>query len=408
MKVLTLNCGSSSIKFSVIDTDLDIIERNEDKILVKGQIEKIGLPGTLITYEVPGKDVYKTALSIFDHQDALHKIARMLTTEETKIFDRVEDIEAVGHRIVHGGEIFSTSVKIDERVEKEIENCIEFAPLHNPHNLKGYRVAKSIFRKAPHVAIFDTGFHHTMPDYAYIYALPYVFYQKYKIRRYGFHGSSHRFVSFRVACILGTKREKFKIITIHLGNGCSICAIDRGRSVDTSMGFTPVEGLVMGTRGGDLDPAVILHIISREEITLQEADTLLNKHSGLYGVSGISSDLREILKAMNEGNYRARLAVDIFCYRLKRYISAYMGVLEGADIIVFTGGIGENAAIIREKSIQGLEFMGIRLDKEKNNKALGIESCISDEHSKVMIFVIPTNEELVIARDTVRCIMGII
>ncbi|RMH69502.1 MAG: acetate kinase [Gemmatimonadetes bacterium] len=410
MKILTLNCGSSSIKFDVIETDLELIQQGADYSIVRGLVEKIGLPGSQIRYTYNGES-YKDVVEILDHTEALKKIIDVLTGDSPHILESLEEIAGVGHRLVHGAEVFSKSILIDEEVEKQVDECSEFAPLHNPQNLKGVRIAKEFFPNVAHVGVFDTGFHHSMPPYAYIYPLPYYFYRKYKIRRYGFHGTSHRFVSFRVGQLIGIPREKLKIITVHLGNGCSICAIDHGKSVDTSMGITPLEGLMMGTRTGDLDPAVILHIMAKEDLSLHQADTMMNKHSGLYGVSGISNDLREIIEVMDnetEGVNRARLAFDMFCYRVKKYISAYMGVLGGADVVVFTGGIGENAWQVREVATHGLDFMGIRIDPVQNREILGREGDITAEGATVRTFVVPTNEELVIARDTVRCMEGVL
>jgi acetate kinase len=296
---------------------------------------------------------------------------------------------------------------MDEAVVKEIEDSIDLAPLHNPHNLKGYYASRALFPSARHVAVFDTAFHQTLAPHAFLYGLPYVLYSRYRIRRYGFHGTSHRYVSYRFAQIHGRTRRDYKMITCHLGNGCSMCAIDHGRSVDTSMGFTPLEGLLMGTRSGDLDPAALLHIMSHEDLTIREASSLLNKHSGLYGVSGVSNDMRALLAEAARGHERARLAVDMFCYRVKKYLGAYCAVLNGADAVIFTGGIGENAPAIRAQSCEGLEALGIAVDAQANEAAVGTEKDIAASGARTRVWVIPTNEELLIARDTLRTILGI-
>jgi acetate kinase len=318
------------------------------------------------------------------------------------------EIEAVGHRVVHGGERFKASVLIDDEVLRGIEECFDLAPLHNPPNVKGYRAARDVLR-VPHVAVFDTSFHQTMPREAFFYGLPYVLYQRHGIRRYGFHGTSHRFVSQRLAERLGRAAEdpELRLITCHLGNGCSVAAIRGGRSVDTSMGFTPLEGLVMGSRSGDLDPAIVPHVMVREELGPTEASALLNKHSGLLGLSGVSNDMRALLEAEAEGNERARLALDVFCYRLKKYLAAYVGVLAGLDGLAFSGGIGENAAAVRARALAGLGAIGLALDPERNAAARGLEAEISPEGARCRVFVIPTNEELLIARDTCRIVQGL-
>ncbi|NQU05387.1 MAG: acetate kinase, partial [Calditrichaeota bacterium] len=320
------------------------------------------------------------------------------------IKDRSE-INAVGHRVVHGGERFTGSVMIDAEVMNMIHDCIELAPLHNPHNIKGITACRSLMKDVPRAAIFDTAFHHQMPDYSYMYGLPYVLYKRYGVRRYGFHGSSHRYVADRAAEMMGKSIEVLKLVTCHLGNGCSSAAVDGGVSVDTSMGFTPTEGLLMGTRTGDLDPAALLYVMSREEIGLGEANSLINKHSGLQGISGVSNDMRELTEASAEGNERAKLAVNMFAYRVKKYIGAYAASMGGIDGIVFTGGIGENSAEVRKRSLSGLEFIGAELDEEKNNTESSEERFI-DKDSRVRIMVIPTNEELVIARDTLELLQG--
>lgn len=405
MFVLTLNCGSSSVKFSLIETTRERIASNSDREIARGLIEKIGLPSSIVKLSAtePGKPGTVNGIEILDHREAVEVAIRMLC--EQGFVPSRDAIEAVGHRVVHGGERFSASVPIDRNVLEGIMECIELAPLHNPANLSGIRAATEALPQKPQVAVFDTGFHATIPDYAHRYAIPDTLYRRHKIRRYGFHGLSHRFVSFRLGQLLPKKREEMKIITCHLGNGCSLAALDHGRSIDTTMGFTPCEGLVMGTRSGSIDPAVILHVIAKEELTIAEADTMLNKHCGLYGLSGVSNDMRELMKERDAGNDRARLAVDVFIYTLKKQIGAYLAALGGADAVIFTGGIGENAPEIRARSLAGLDYAGVLIDETANAKLFGgAEGAISTAESRVRVYVIPTNEELVIARDTVRCL----
>ena len=404
MRVLVLNCGSSSVKFQLIETSLKMIEEDKDIKLASGIVDKIGMTSSVIKYDAQGRDSIKKTATILEHKVAIEQVLALLTDREVGVIEDKKEIDAVGHRIVHGGEKFSESAIITSEVLKGIDDCIDYAPLHNPHNIRGYKVSKQLLPDIPHVAVFDTAFHQTIPPYAYIYGLPYTLYKKYGIRRYGFHGTSHRYVSWRVPKLLGVGQEDRKIITIHLGNGCSMAAVKYGESVDTSMGFTPLEGLIMGTRCGDIDPAIILTIMAKEELSLHEANTLMNKHSGLIGISGVSNDMREIIDEMEKGNEKAKLALDIFCYRIKKYIGSYAAAMGGVDDIVFTGGIGENAIIVREKSCEGLEFMGVEFDKEKNVELNGKEGTISKKNSKVSVWVIPTNEELKIARDTVRLV----
>jgi len=396
MKILVLNCGSSSIKFQL----LNMID---EQILAKGIVEKIGTRTAVVSINVPGKDNLKEVMEVLDHQVALEKVIDYLMSDKFSIIKDKSDINGIGHRVVHGGESYSGSVLINDDVVQEIKNLIELAPLHNPHNLKGIEVCQRLFPHAPQVAVFDTAFHQTMPATSYLYPLPYVLYKRYKIRRYGFHGTSHYYVANQCAEMMGKNIEDLNIITAHLGNGCSIAAVKKGKVIDTSMGFTPLEGLVMGTRCGDIDPSIILYIIAKEELNLQEANTLLNKHSGLIGVSGVSNDMKDLIEASAE-NPGAKTAIDIFCYRLKKYIAAYAGALGGADALVFTGGIGENAALVRELSCEGLGYMGLYLDKEKNNTLRGKHD-LSTPDSKMKVFCIPTNEELVIARET-KLIVG--
>jgi acetate kinase len=394
MKVLVLNCGSSSLKFQLIETD-------GESVLAKGLVEDHG--GTAVLhYEADGQKPVRDAIGKFDMKAAVERALAVMAEGEKSVLAHPGEIGAVGHRVVHGGEKFKTSVRIDENVIEGIEECIALAPLHNPANLQGYRAAHGVLPDVPHVAVFDTSFHQTMPPEAYLYALPYVDYQRYGIRRFGFHGTSHRFVSGRATALLGRPIDdpELRLITCHLGNGCSVAAIRGGRSVDTSMGFTPLEGLVMGTRSGDLDPAALLYLMSRESLGAAEANSLMNKRSGLLGISGLSHDMRTLLEAEEKGNERAKLAIDVFCYRLRKYIAAYVGALGGVDALVFAGGIGENSPVVRARSLHGLDAIGLSLDAGRNEAAQGVEAEISPEGARPRVFVIPTNEELLIARDT--------
>ncbi|MDX9703158.1 MAG: acetate kinase [Candidatus Auribacterota bacterium] len=395
MNILVVNCGSSSIKFQLLDMETE-------KLLVKGSVEKIGTRSAILNLDIPGKDKIKNVFEILDHQTALEKVVQSLMCKDLGIIKDKSDIKAVGHRVVHGGESYSDAVLIDNAVLTEIRNLIDLAPLHNPHNIKGIEVCQRLFPDVPQIAVFDTAFHQTMPPESYIYPLPYVLYKRYKIRRYGFHGTSHYFVAQKCAEIMGKPYDQLNIITAHLGNGCSITAIKKGRVIDTSMGFTPLEGLVMGTRCGDIDTSIITFVIAKEELSLQEANTLLNKHSGLMGISGVSNDMKDLTEA-SASDPRAKLAIDIFAYRLKKYIGAYAAALGGIDALVFTGGIGENCALVREISSEGMEYMGIKFDKDKNAQSRGLAE-LSKPDSKVKVFCIPTNEELVIARETKRIV----
>jgi acetate kinase len=408
MKVLVLNCGSSSVKYQLVETSLEQIRSNSDRAIARGAVERIGTSSAIHTYRPEGAEKTSDVKEILEHRVAIAEIIRTLTHPETGVIRDAREIDAVGHRMVHGGEKFARSVLIRDEVIRQIEECSELAPLHNPHNLRGYRAARQILPDVPHAAVFDTAYHQTMPPQAYLYGLPYVLYTRHAIRRYGFHGTSHRFVGWRSQMLLGRPREQTRLITCHLGNGASVCAIDHGKSVDTSMGFTPLEGLLMGSRTGDIDPSVIFFAMHKEDLTEQQATTLLNKHSGLFGVSGVSNDMREVLAEEAKGNDRAKLAVDLFCYRLKKYVGAYAAAMGGVDAVILTGGIGENAPPVRARSLSGLEYMGIRLDDAKNEAAVGKEAEISSEGSPVKVLVIPTNEELIIARDALRLVEGVI
>jgi acetate kinase len=403
MKVLVLNCGSSSVKFQVIETSLELIESNGDETLARGVVEKIGLSDSRLAIEVEGRKPYQEISEILEHRTAVERVLKVLAHPEHGVLESVKEIEAVGHRVVHGGEKFASSVLVTPEVEAMIEECVVLAPLHNPHNLRGLAAARALLPGVPHVAVFDTAFHQSMPPKAYIYGLPYELYTRDSIRRYGFHGTSHRYVSIRTARLLGRPLADLKIVTCHLGNGCSMAAVDRGHSVDTSMGFTPLEGLLMGTRSGDLDAAILPWVMAMEELTLAQLNAMLNKHSGLYGVSGVSSDMRAIEAASASGNKRARLAFEIFCYRVRKYVGAYAAAMSGLDAVTFTGGIGENSVLVRDTSVSGLAFLGIELDGDANRNAPpGKEVLVSKPGSRVAVAVIPTNEERVIARDTVR------
>jgi len=404
MKILVLNCGSSSLKFQLIETDGPQAREGRDRTLARGLVEDAG--GTAVLhYEAEGKKPVRDAIGAFQHRKAVEKALAVLTDPGNGVIPHKNEIGAVGHRVVHGGEQFQSSVLIDDHVIEGIEAMIALAPLHNPANLQGYYAAKAEIPDVPEVAVFDTAFHHTMPREAYLYGLPYSLYQRFGIRRFGFHGTSHRFVAGRLASLL--KREGdpgLRLITCHLGNGASACAVLGGRSIDTSMGFTPLEGLVMGTRCGDLDPAALLFIMGREELGAAEASALMNKHSGLLGLSGLSNDMRTLLEAEEKGNERARLAVDVFCYRLRKYIGAYAAALGGVDAIAFAGGIGENAPAVRERTMRGLEGIGLKIDPKRNEEAQGKEEEISPDGAGSRVFVVPTNEELMIARDAAEIV----
>lgn len=408
MNVLVLNCGSSSLKFQVIVTDLERIEQNSDRHLARGTIERIG-GASIITLQAEGKPAQRSAAPVRDHRAAVEMVLRWLYSEESGVDEirGVADIDAVGHRVVHGGERFSRSVLITDEVLRGIEDCIELAPLHNPANLKGIAAATDVFgASVPQAAVFDTAFHQTLPDYAYLYAIPYQLYRRHKIRRYGFHGTSHRYVAYRYRQIRGIERDETNIITLHLGNGCSAAAIKGGNSIDTSMGMTPLEGLVMGTRSGDADLSIVDFLAGKEGLAVQEIENLFNKQSGLLGISGLTNDMRELLAEAEENNdRRAKLAIEIFCYRAAKYIGAYLAAMNGTDAVVFTGGIGENSAEIRSRICRNLEWFGLTLDEELNAAhSGGREGLISKEDSRFSAYVIPTDEELLIARDTVRSI----
>jgi acetate kinase len=407
MNILVLNCGSSSVKFQIIRTDLRRIEQNTDQCLAKGEIQRIGTDAEVETQV--GKNVPKRqTVAVRDTNAAVDYILRWITSSESQLqdFNSAEDIHAVGHRVVHGGEKFKASVLITDEVIQGIEDCAELAPLHNPENLKGIHAAKKMLGSdVPQVAVFDTSFHTTMPETSYLYAIPYEHYHKHKIRRYGFHGTSHRYVAHRYRQLSGKTREETNVISLHLGNGCSACAIRRGESIDTSMGLTPLEGLVMGTRSGDLDPSILVFLSHKEGLPLTEVDRLLNNQSGLLGLSGITNDMRELLDKEKNRDHRASLAIDVFCNRVRKYIGAYLAELGRTDALIFTGGIGENSPVIRERICKGLEWIGIAIDPQINAAtSAGKEGMVHKKDSRAQVYVIPTNEELLIARDTVHCI----
>ncbi len=395
MKILVLNSGSSSVKYKLID-----LEGREAKTMAEGGVEKIGLPGGFLKYKLADGGKATDELGLIDHLQAIKAILAKLTDPKDGCISSYDEIDAVGHRVVHGGEKFSESVLIDDAVKAKIRECYDIAPLHNPANMTGIDAITELMPSVPQVAVFDTAFHQTMPAKAYMYALPYKYYTEDGVRRYGFHGTSHRYVSGRVCEFLGVDPAKQRIITCHIGNGASMAAIVGGKCVDTSMGLTPVEGLMMGTRVGDVDPGALTFLMTKHGLTAEQLQTIINKESGVLGVSGVSNDMREIEAAIAEGNERARLALDMYMFRITKYIGAYAAEMGGVDIIVFTGGVGENQAGLRADVCSTLGFMGVEIDKEVNAVTRGTETVISSPASRVKVCVIPTDEELTIARDT--------
>jgi acetate kinase len=409
MNVLVLNSGSSSLKFQVIATDLERIKQTQDDRICRGQVEGIG--GEAVIHIRNREQPTRTLTApLRDVASTLDYLVRYIASDRSGVTEikSTADVHAVGHRVVHGGELFKESALIDDPVLKGIEDCIDLAPLHNPNNIQGIVAARELFGKdVPQVAVFDTSFHHSIPEQAYLYAVPYHLYRRHRIRRYGFHGTSHRYVAFRYRALRGLSREQTNVITLHLGNGCSVAAIKAGSPVDTSMGMTPLEGLVMGTRSGDLDPAIVGVIARKEGLSASEVDTLLNTQSGLLGISGLTNDMRELQAEMNEhDDRRVGLAIEIFCYRARKYIGAYLAAMGGADAIIFTGGIGENSPDVRSRICSELEWAGLHLDAAKNGEMVGREGKISTDDSRLLAYAIPTDEELLIARDTVRVILG--
>jgi len=396
MKVFVFNCGSSSIKYQLIDSD-------SQKTLCKGLVERIGAVTSIIKQEYVGEKPVKKSISLENHAAALKQILELIISAENDVLHSLDEIEAVGHRVVHGGEMFKDSVLIDEDVEEAIQAAYDIAPLHNPPNLQGIRAAKKHLPNVPHVAVFDTAFHHSIPKHAFLYGIPNRLYRRYKIRRYGFHGTSHYYVSRKYYELTGRPKKESKLITCHLGNGASVTAIKDGNSIDTSMGFTPLEGLVMGTRSGDIDPSILFYLIEKEELSLANVHALLNKHSGLLGLSGYAGDMRDLLEEAEKGDRRCSEAIDVFCYRAKKYIGSYIAALNGVDAIIFTGGIGENSPVIRSRILQDFDFVGVQLDETNNqNFAPGKKTLISHSDSSTEVHVIPTNEELVIAIDAAK------
>lgn len=394
MKILVLNCGSSSLKYQFLDM-------NDESVLCKGLVERIGIEGSVLKHEKEGMDKYVVEEHMADHKDAIKHVLNALVDEKYGVVVDMKEISAVGHRVVHAGEKFNKSVLINDEVMESLRECIDLAPLHNPANIMGIEACEAVLPGVPMVAVFDTAFHQTMPMSSYLYGLPYELYEKYGVRRYGFHGTSHNYVSAKAAEMLGKNIEDLKIITLHLGNGASIAAVDGGKCVDTTMGFTPLEGLIMGTRCGDIDPAIIPFMMRKEGLDADQIDELMNKKSGIYGMTGISSDFRDVEAAAAEGNERAQATLDAYAKKVKKYIGAYAAEMNGLDAIVFTAGVGENGIDARANIAKDLDFLGIKLD-EKKNDVRGKEVDLSAEDSKVKVLLIPTNEELMIARDTLR------
>jgi acetate kinase len=403
MKILVLNCGSSSVKYQLIEMD-------DEQVICKGVVERIGSDDAIMRYRPTGRPEKREVRPVADHEEAIDAFISALLDPEIGVLEDKSEIAAVGHRTVHGGEAFAGSVQIDDQVIESIEACSDFAPLHNPHNLKGIQVCMQLLPDTPQAAVFDTAFHQTMPPPSYLYAIPYSLYRKLYVRRYGFHGTSHRYVSYRAAEELGRPIEELKIVTCHLGNGASIAAVQCGQSVDTSMGFTPLEGLVMGTRCGDIDPALVLYIMEAQGLTPDEMDDLLNKKSGMLGLTELSNDMREIEEKAKDGDERCNLALDIYCRRIKKYIGAYAAVMGGVDAVVFTGGVGENSDVVRRRVCRDMAFLGIVYDEEANMRHVPWAKTKPDSPhisaGPTAVMVIPTNEELVIARDTKEILFG--
>jgi acetate kinase len=392
MKILVVNCGSSSLKYQLINME-------DEKVMAKGLAERIGISGSRLKHTSAGKNELVIDKDLPNHKEALKLITDILVSSEHGVISHMSEISAVGHRVVHGGERFSGSVRIDEEVMDTLRECADLAPLHNPPNIMGIEACKQLMPDVPMVGVFDTAFHQTVPDYAYIYPIPYEYYEKYGVRKYGFHGTSHKYVAERAADLLNKPIDQLKIITCHLGNGASITAVDGGKSVETSMGFTPLEGLAMGTRCGSIDPAIVAFLMEKENMTSEQLNNVLNKKCGVFGISGVSSDFRDLEQAAEQGNRRAALAIEVFAYKVKKFIGSYTAVMNGLDALVFTAGLGENSVSMRQKICQGLSYLGIELDSELNN-VRGKERVVSPPESKVKVLVIPTNEELAIARET--------
>jgi acetate kinase len=400
VKILVINAGSSSLKYQLYDM-------TDESVLAKGLVERIGMDSSIVTHKPTGRPDVTEVSEILEHTTAIRKVLSLLTDKENGVIESVDEIQAVGHRVVHGGEFFKESALVDAEAKSKIRQLFDLAPLHNPASMLGIKATEANMPGVPQVVVFDTAFHQTMPETAYLYAIPRVLYNKYKVRRYGMHGTSHDFVSKAAADFLGRPLEDLKIITCHIGNGASLTAVDGGKSVDTSMGMTPLEGLMMGTRSGDLDPAIVPYVMNKEELTVNEVNSMLNKHSGLLAISGISSDMREITEGMEKGDAHSKLAFDMYEYRLRKYIGSYAAALNGVDVIVFTAGVGENSVVLRKKVCENLTYLGVELDEELNAVRSGEPRRISSKNSKVEVLVVPTNEELVIARDTNRIVQSL-
>lgn len=396
MNILVINCGSSSLKYQLINME-------NESALAKGLVERIGIEGSILTQKVEGREKYVIQQTMKDHKDAIKLVLDALVDKENGVISSMDEISAVGHRVVHAGEKYSESVVINDEVMVALEDCVKLAPLHNPPNIIGINACKALMPNTPMVAVFDTAFHQTMPKKAYLYPLPYELYEKHGVRKYGFHGTSHKYVSQVAAEMMGKNIEELKIITCHLGNGASIAAVEGGKSIETSMGFTPLEGIAMGTRSGSIDPAITTYLMNELHLSADEVNDVLNKKSGVLGISGVSSDFRDVEEAAAKGEERSQLALDVFYYKVKKFIGSYAAVMDGVDCIVFTAGLGENSPEMREEVCKGLGYLGVELDLEKNN-VRGKATEVSKEGSKVKVFVIPTNEELMIARDTVTLI----
>ncbi|MBR3091091.1 MAG: acetate kinase [Bacteroidetes bacterium] len=412
MNILVLNCGSSSLKFQIIETDAEKMKKGTDRELAKGLIEKVGSDEAIISIKAPGNADYKVIKPLPDHKVALHCVIDWIQMPTTKLdgISSLKDIHAIGHRTVHGTETFNSSVRITDSVIKELEANVDLAPLHNPANLKGIYAAKEVFgNDIPQVGIFDTAFHATLPKYSFLYGIPLEYYNNYKIRKYGFHGTSHRYIGIRYRQITGKSIEDTNIISLHLGNGASICAIKNGKSIDTTMGFTPLEGLMMGTRSGDIDPTIIEFLMKKEHLSIEEVMNVLNKKSGVLGISGLSNDMRDLDKAIAENNdERSKLALEMYAYKNKKFIGSYLAAMNGADALCFTAGIGENSASIRKDICSNLENLGIEIDDKLNNEMTrGKEGLISTKTSKIKVYVIPTNEEIMLAHDTYNIVSGL-
>ncbi|CAM4293353.1 acetate kinase [Paenibacillus macerans] len=397
MKILVINAGSSSLKYQLYDM-------TDESVLAKGLVERIGMDSSILTHKPTGKEEVTEVSDILEHTTAMRKVLEKLVDKTHGVLNSIDEIDAVGHRVVHGGEAFKSSALITGEVKSEIRRLFDLAPLHNPPSMMGISAAEANLPNVPHTVVFDTAFHQTMPEKAYLYAIPKVLYKKHKVRRYGFHGTSHAYVSKTAAEFLQRPIEDLKIITCHIGNGASLTAVKDGISVDTSMGMTPLEGLIMGTRSGDLDPAIVPYVMNKEELTMNEVNSMLNKHSGLLAISGSSSDMRDITDGWEAGKPNETLAFEMYEYRLRKYIGAYAAAMNGVDVIVFTAGVGENSAIVREAVCQNLTYLGVEIDKELNKVRSGDPRRISTPNSKVEVLVVPTNEELMIARDTLRIV----